>query len=139
MEQSLPLPHRPEIPEDAELASADERAWRELLARLSRQSVTKHFAAYEDVSWDDPDYAVDASDPRFELIELDPLGGTDWYRSLPQQKRAQIGLHRFAAFMAHIQTVRAVDHDALNITHVLIGMHDTFRNYDGFGIVSAHD
>ena len=47
MEQSLPLPLRPEIPEDAELASADERAWRELLARLSRQSVTKHFDAYE--------------------------------------------------------------------------------------------
>ena len=99
MEQSLPLPLRPEIPEDAELASADERAWRELLARLSRQSVTKHFAAYEDVSWDDPHYAIDAADPRFELIELDPLGGTDWYRSLPQPRRAQIGLHRFATFM----------------------------------------
>ena len=99
MGQSLPLPLRPEIPEDADLASADERAWRELLARLSRQSVTKHFDAYEDVDWDDPDLAIDPTDPRFELIELDPLGGTDWYRSLPQPKRAQIGLHRFATFM----------------------------------------
>ncbi|HTO51883.1 MAG TPA: diiron oxygenase [Myxococcota bacterium] len=100
MEQSLPLlPAKPEIPDDAELAGADERAWRELLGRLSRQSVAKHFEAYEDVPWDDPDYAVHPEDPRFELIELDPLGGTDWYRSQPQPVRARIGLHRFAQFM----------------------------------------
>ncbi|HKC52461.1 MAG TPA: diiron oxygenase [Myxococcota bacterium] len=99
MEQSLPLPARPEIPDDPELAGAGERAWRDLLARLSRQSVTKHFDAYEDVAWDDPGYAVDAADPRFELIELDPLGGTDWYRSQPSRLRARMGLHRFATFM----------------------------------------
>ena len=99
MEQSLPLPARPEIPDDADLTGADDRAWRDLLARLSRQSVTKHFEAYEDVAWDDPSYAVDPEDPRFELIELDPLGGTDWYRSQPQALRARIGLHRFATFM----------------------------------------
>ncbi len=99
MEQSLPLPHRPEIPDDAELSGADERAWRDLLARLSRQSVTKHFDAYEDVAWDDPNHQVSPEDPRFELIELDPLGGTDWYRSQPQELRARIGLHRFATFM----------------------------------------
>jgi para-aminobenzoate N-oxygenase AurF len=99
MEQSLPLPAKPEIPDDAELASADDRAWRDLLARLSRQSVAKHFDAYEDVAWDDPDYVVHPEDPRFELIELDPLGGTDWYRAQPQPLRARIGLHRFAQFM----------------------------------------
>jgi hypothetical protein len=99
MEQSLPLPVRPEIPDDTELAGADDRAWRELLARLSRQSVTKHFDAYEDVAWDDPSYKVDPEDPRFELIALDPLGGTDWYRSQPQALRARMGLHRFATFM----------------------------------------
>jgi hypothetical protein len=99
MEQSLSLPTRPEIPEDAELNGADDRAWRDLLARLSRQSVTKHFDAYEDVAWDDPSYTVSPEDPRFELIELDPLGGTDWYRSQPQALRARIGLHRFATFM----------------------------------------
>jgi len=99
MEQSLPLPRKPEIPDDAELSGADDRAWRDLLARLSRQSVTKHFDAYEDVDWDDPSHAVDPGDPRFELIELDPLGGTDWYRSQPQPLRARIGLHRFATFM----------------------------------------
>jgi hypothetical protein len=100
LEQSLPLlPAKPEIPDDAELAGADERAWRDLLARLSRQSVTKHFEAYEDVAWDEPSHAVHPEDPRFELIELDPLGGTDWYRSQPQPVRARIGLHRFATFM----------------------------------------
>jgi hypothetical protein len=99
MEQSLPLPARPEIPDDPELAGADDRAWRDLLARLSRQSVAKHFDAYEDVAWDDPSYQVDPEDPRFELIALDPLGGTDWYRSQPQPLRARMGLHRFATFM----------------------------------------
>ncbi|MFI5316695.1 MAG: diiron oxygenase [Myxococcota bacterium] len=99
MEHSLLLSTRPEIPDDADLAGADDRAWRELLFRLSRQSVAKHFAAYEDVAWDDPSYAVDPGDPRFELIELDPLGGTDWYRSQPQEVRARIGLERFATFM----------------------------------------
>jgi P-aminobenzoate N-oxygenase AurF len=100
LEQSLPLlPAKPEIPDDPELAGADDRAWRDLLGRLSRQSVTKHFEAYEDVAWDDPAHAVHPEDPRFELIELDPLGGTDWYRSQPQPVRARIGLHRFAQFM----------------------------------------
>ncbi|HXX46710.1 MAG TPA: diiron oxygenase [Myxococcota bacterium] len=99
MEQSLPLPIQPEIPDDTELRGSDERAWHELLARLSRQSVVKHFDAYEDVPWDDPRFAVDPDDPRFELMELDPLGATDWYRSQPQPVRARIGLHRFATFM----------------------------------------
>jgi para-aminobenzoate N-oxygenase AurF len=99
MEQSLALPRKPEIPDDAELGGADDRAWRDLLGRLSRQSVTKHFDAYEDLDWDAPENVVHPEDPRFELIELDPLGGTDWYRSQPQHVRARIGLHRFATFM----------------------------------------
>jgi para-aminobenzoate N-oxygenase AurF len=99
LEQSLPLPLQPEIPDDAELQGSDDRAWHDLLARLSRQSVVKHFDAYEDVPWDDPRYAVDPDDPRFELLDIDPLGGTDWYRSQPQALRARIGLHRFATFM----------------------------------------
>jgi hypothetical protein len=99
LDQTLPLPIQPEIPDDADLSGSDERAWHDLLARLSRQSVAKHFGAYEDVPWDDPRFAVDPDDPRFELMELDPLGATDWYRSQPQPVRARIGLHRFATFM----------------------------------------
>jgi hypothetical protein len=100
MEQSLPLhAARPEIPSDDQLRSADDTAWRELMNRLSRQSVTKHFEAYRDVAWEDPENAVELEDPRFELPAIDTLGGTDWYQSLPQGQRARLGLHRFATFM----------------------------------------
>ena len=74
-------------------ATADE-AYIALLARLSRQSVTKHFDAYADIAWDDPEMAIDPADPRWELDEDDPLGATEWYQSQPPEIRAGIGLHR---------------------------------------------
>jgi hypothetical protein len=55
-----------------------------LLARLSHQSVVKHFDAYADVDWDAPELALDAGDPRWELSSDDTLGATSWYRALPQ-------------------------------------------------------
>jgi len=75
--------------------------YEDTVRRLSRQSVTagKHFDAYADVDWDGPDMAVDPDDPRFELPAVDPLGATDWYRSLPPATRSRIGLHRIAAAM----------------------------------------
>lgn len=77
-----------------------ERAgYHELLARLSRQSVTKHFDAYADVPWDDPAYHIDPEDPRWELSAEDSLGATEWYRSQPQEVRARLGLHTYATFM----------------------------------------
>ena len=48
----------------------------ELVARLSRQSVAKHFDAYVDVDWDNPDWAIDPTDPRWELPPDSPLGAT---------------------------------------------------------------
>lgn len=74
-------------------------AWGSLLARLSHQSVVKHFDSYADVGWDDPEMAIDPTDPRFELTERDPLGGTSWYRSLPQPTRARLGLDLIASTM----------------------------------------
>lgn len=74
-------------------------AYRRLLARLSHQSVVKHFDAYADVSWDDPACALDVTDPRFELPADDPLGETAWYRAQPGGVRARLGLHMFATFM----------------------------------------
>ena len=62
-----------------------------LVRRLSEQSVRKHYDAYEDVPWDD--HAIVGDDPRWILGETDPLGRTDWYRSLPADRQAQIGLH----------------------------------------------
>jgi len=65
----------------------------ELVERLSHQSVVKHFDAYADVPWDDPAYAIDPADTRWELSDQHPLGATEWYRSLPVDVRARIGLH----------------------------------------------
>ncbi len=70
-----------------------------LVARLSRQSVTKHFDAYADVAWDDPEHRIDPADPRWELDSDDPLGATDWYRNLPQPERARLGLETVASKM----------------------------------------
>src|SRR5947208_2996268 len=64
--------------------------YEETVRRLSRQSVTKHFDAYADVDWDAPDMAVDPDDARFELPAVDPLGATNWYRSLPAETRTRI-------------------------------------------------
>jgi hypothetical protein len=72
-----------------------------LVERLSRQSVTpgKHFDAYTDVDWDAPEMQIDPDDPRWELGDDSPLGGTEWYRSQPQGVRSRIGLHSIAMSM----------------------------------------
>jgi len=67
-----------------------------LVARLSRQSVTKHFDAYADVDGDAADAAIDHADPRWEQPAGRPLGDTAWYRALPQPTRARLGLHLIA-------------------------------------------
>jgi P-aminobenzoate N-oxygenase AurF len=71
----------------------------ELLGRLSRQSVVKHFDAYADVDWDHPDNAIDPRDPRWELDSGSGLAGTNWYRALPAETRARIGLHGITSNM----------------------------------------
>jgi P-aminobenzoate N-oxygenase AurF len=71
----------------------------ELLGRLSRQSVVKHFDAYADVDWDHPDNAIDPRDPRWELDSGNGLARTDWYRALPAETRARIGLHGITSNM----------------------------------------
>ena len=70
-----------------------------MIARLSKQSVDKRFEAYVDVDWDDPELAIDPADSRWTLWDLDPLGSTEWYRSLSETERAEIGLYRIAACM----------------------------------------
>jgi hypothetical protein len=77
----------------------DDVRFTELLGRLSRQSVVKHFDAYADVDWDHPEYAIDPHDPRWELDSGNGLAGTDWYRALPAETRARIGLHGITSNM----------------------------------------
>lgn len=106
MTTHAPETRRLDLPEEVSLdrAPGDDRAardaaYRALVERLSAQSVTKRFEAYVDVPWDDPAYAIDPADPRFELPVEDGLGATDWYRGLPQPVRARFGLHLIASFM----------------------------------------
>jgi P-aminobenzoate N-oxygenase AurF len=70
-----------------------------MVARLSKLSVDKHFDAFVDVPWDDPEMAIDPSDSRWELSELDPLGRSEWYRSQPGGVRSRIGLQRVAQML----------------------------------------
>jgi hypothetical protein len=70
-----------------------------MVGRLNKLSVERHFDAYADIDWDDPDNAVSTTDPRFELPDLDPLRHTDWYAAQPPDVRAAVGCHRWAAYM----------------------------------------
>lgn len=87
-----------DLPREEEERVERDEAYARLLARLSHQSVVKHYDAYADIPWDDPAYAVDPEDPRFALADDDPLGGTEWYRAQPDAVRARIGLHMLATF-----------------------------------------
>ncbi|MEV5568931.1 diiron oxygenase [Spirillospora sp. NPDC052269] len=66
------------------------------LRRLSKASVEKHWEPFRDIPWDDPGHAIDPEDPRWELPRADPLSAHPWYRSLPPEKRARLGLYRQA-------------------------------------------
>jgi hypothetical protein len=87
------------IPEEERASTRKAETFPALVARLSRQSVVKHFDAYADIAWDSEEFRIDPADPRWELTEDDVLGATSWYRSLPQPARAQLGLHMDATFM----------------------------------------
>jgi hypothetical protein len=67
-------------------------SYEQLIHRLSVQSVRKHYRAFEDIAWDAPEMQIDPADPRFELGPDEGLGRTEWYRALPQETRARIGL-----------------------------------------------
>jgi P-aminobenzoate N-oxygenase AurF len=74
-------------------------AYFDLIRRLSHQSVVKHFDAYADIEWDNPEFRIDHDDPRWELEPDDVLGATEWYRSQPAGIRSRIGLRMLANFM----------------------------------------
>jgi hypothetical protein len=87
-----------ELPEE-ERATRRRESYRELVQRLSRQSVSKHFDAYADIDWDAPEMRIDPDDPRWELGPDDVLGATAWYRNQPAAVRSRMGLHMMATFM----------------------------------------
>jgi hypothetical protein len=68
-----------------------------LLMTLSEGSVHRHFDPYLDIEWDAPELQIDPRDPGWVLSpELDPLGATEWYRSLPIERQIEIGRYRMA-------------------------------------------
>ncbi len=68
----------------------------DFLRTLSEGSVRKHFDAFEDIAWDDPEFAVVPDDPRWVLPKVDPLGSHDWYLALPLERQIEIGMARQA-------------------------------------------
>jgi hypothetical protein len=116
-----------DIPEHERPASATE-SYAALLARLSRLSVTKHFDAYADVDWDAPGHAIDQTDPRWELPADRPLGGTAWYRALPQPTRARLGLHLIATQLKlGLEFERVLKQGLLNFASTLSDDAPEFR------------
>src|SRR5262245_28549002 len=57
--------------------------------QLNRASVRKRFEAHRDIDWDIP---LDPHDPRLALPAFHPIGGSAWYRELPEATRTALGL-----------------------------------------------
>jgi hypothetical protein len=88
------------VPEEERVGKAVQSdTYFDLIRRLSRQSVVKHFDAYVDIDWDNPEFRIDHDDSRWELEPDDVLGATEWYRSQPAEIRSRIGLRILANFM----------------------------------------
>jgi hypothetical protein len=112
---------------DLEQEQASDR-FAELLARLSRQSVEKHFDAFADIAWDDPDWAIDPADPRWQLADDAPLAGTDWYQSLPAETKSRLGLHLIVSNMkAGLQFENVLERGLLEYAFALPDRAPEFR------------
>ncbi|HSV40485.1 MAG TPA: diiron oxygenase [Nocardioidaceae bacterium] len=75
------------------------QTYEDVLRTLSEGSVHTHFDAFEDIPWDDPEFAIDLADPRWVLPDVDPIGKTEWYRELPLEEQVAIGIWRQANIM----------------------------------------
>ena len=94
------LPEAFVVPEEERVGKAvHSDAYFALIRRLSHQSVVKHFDAYADIEWDNPEFRIDHDDSRWELEPGDVLGATEWYRSQPAGIRSRIGLRMLTTFM----------------------------------------
>lgn len=79
-------------------ASSQRRDYQDTLHRLSEASTTgPHFEAFKDITWDSPEFAAPADDPRWTLPSVDPLSRTDWYRGLPIDEQRRVARLRIAA------------------------------------------
>jgi hypothetical protein len=95
----MPNPTSTTLDEEVREKVQDRKAYVGVIQRLSKASVDKHWEAYADIPWEDPDFKVDPDDPRWILPPIDRLGATAWYRAQPENVQAQIGLWRVATMM----------------------------------------
>ncbi|MEU9017149.1 diiron oxygenase [Actinomadura sp. NPDC048394] len=94
------MPKAPtELADEVREQVKDRKSYLGVVDRLNKASVDKHWEAYADIPWDDPDFTVDKNDPRWVLPQFDRLGETEWYRSQPPEIQSQIGLWRVATAM----------------------------------------
>ena len=87
-----------ELPQEERARVDADEAYQRLLARLSHQSVVKHYDAYADVPWDDPAYAID---PERSALRAQRRRSARRHRLVPEPApavRARIGLHMIATF-----------------------------------------
>lgn len=89
----------PSVATDAAEAERLERNYVELVQRLSRQSVEKNFDPYVDIAWDDPEMAIDPTDPRWARIGEEVFGATPWFHTLTPEQRSRLGLERVTTAM----------------------------------------
>ena len=74
-------------------------AYGETLERLSEASTNgPHFEAFKDIDWDAAHMRV-GGDTQWVLPDVDPLAGTEWYRSLPQERQSEVARIRIAAMI----------------------------------------
>ncbi|GAA2582869.1 diiron oxygenase [Actinomadura fulvescens] len=88
-----------ELAEEVREQVKDKKSYLGVIDRLNKASVDKHWEAYADIPWDDPEFQVDRNDPRWVLPPFDRLGETEWYKSQPPEIQSQIGLWRVATAM----------------------------------------
>ncbi len=94
------MPETPaELAEEVREQVKDRGSYLGVIDRLNKASVDKHWEAYADIPWDDPEYRIDPDDPRWILPPVDKLGATAWYRAQPVEVQARIGLWRVATAM----------------------------------------
>lgn len=74
-------------------------SYQDTLRVLSEASVHQHFDAFLDIAWDSPEFEMIPDDPRWVLPEIDPLGRTEWYQSLPLDRQIEIGKYRLSNIM----------------------------------------
>lgn len=90
---------KPKKVEQDDSLKASLENYNNIVKRLSKQSVEKHFEAYVDIDWDSTENTVDPEDARWELFFVDPLRRSDWYNGLTQKEQRKAGITRIATVM----------------------------------------